>query len=148
MFCKKCGSQLNEDDAFCAKCGTKVSEEFVKEEYDPLVALDKGESIEDEVIWQEAPLDEETIIIGKQEKETELVEEIDDSLQVVDKKEQNFKENTNQGMRAAKSTIANPIKPKRRIKPATPKTPVTNKEIIPETQTTIQKVTKGISDNK
>ena len=139
MFCKKCGSQLNEGDAFCAKCGAKVNEEIKKEEYDPLVALDKGESIEEDVIWQEAPIDEESIIIkntGIEPKAEPVMGEIDDSLQVVEKKESNFKENVSQGIRAAKATIANPIKPRKRSKPTTPKPSITPEEvIIPETKT-------------
>ncbi|MBR0471778.1 MAG: zinc-ribbon domain-containing protein [Methanosphaera sp.] len=139
MFCKKCGSQLNEGDAFCAKCGAKVNEEIKKEEYDPLVALDKGESIEEDVIWQEAPIDEESIIIkntGIEPKAEPVMGEIDDSLQVVEKKESNFKENVSQGIRAAKATIANPIKPRKRSKPTIPKPSITPEEvIIPETKT-------------
>lgn len=142
MFCKKCGSELNEGDVFCAKCGTKIDNEFVREDYDPLKALDHGEVIEDDVIWQEAPLSEETIIIEKPKEPIEsevkepVVEEIDDSLQVVEKHETNFKENVSQGLRAAKATISNPIKPRRRVKPATSKPSITPEEvIIPETTT-------------
>ena len=40
-----------------------MNDKFATEEYDPLLALDK-ENIEDNVIWQEAPPEVDTIIIN------------------------------------------------------------------------------------
>ena len=32
MFCKKCGSQIDEDSVFCSKCGSSISNDFAKEQ--------------------------------------------------------------------------------------------------------------------
>ncbi len=124
MFCKKCGSEISASDETCPKCGTFVSDKFATEKYDPLLALDKVENIEDNVIWQEAPVDVDTIILnaGDLSKNSEpLIKEnkstADESVQNVQKEEKHFKENITQGIRAAKSTISHPIKPRKRIKP-------------------------------
>ena len=71
MFCKKCGSELTTNDKTCPNCGTSVNDKFATEEYDPLLALDK-ENIEDNVIWQEAPPEVDTIIINTAKKDKEF----------------------------------------------------------------------------
>lgn len=30
MFCKNCGTELNDTDAYCSKCGRKVSSEIIQ----------------------------------------------------------------------------------------------------------------------
>ncbi len=130
MFCKKCGSEISASDETCPKCGTFISDKFATEKYDPLLALDNVENVEGDVIWQEAPLDEDSIILnpGDLAKTSEpLIKEpkasVDEFVQNVHKEEKQPKENFTQGIRAAKSTIAHPIKPRKRIKPKeSPKT--------------------------
>ncbi|HIJ16120.1 MAG TPA: zinc ribbon domain-containing protein, partial [Methanosphaera sp.] len=126
MFCKKCGSEISASDETCPKCGTFISDKFATEKYDPLLALDKVENMEDNVIWQEAPLDDDTIILSAEDltktsepliKEAKPAAYVEGSVQKVEQEEKHFKENIAQGVRAAKSTIANPIKPRKRIKP-------------------------------
>ena len=135
MFCKKCGSELAIDSEYCSKCGTKVENNLSEEEYDPLLALDRVETVEDNVIWEEAPLGDESIIINAKEGRP-VKPVVEEPEQPVEKQETVIKESMAQGLRAAKSTIAHPIKPRKRIKPQTtsPKQPVTpiEEEVIPE----------------
>lgn len=101
MLCSKCGSELGEDK-ICPKCGTTASNLFATEEYDPLKALDK----EEHVIWQEAP------IVGEENIKQSATENVEEVKQV-----ETTNNNVAKGIKAAKSTLSNPIKPKNRIKP-------------------------------
>ena len=101
MLCSKCGSELGEDKN-CPKCGTTASNLFATEEYDPLKALDK----EEHVIWQEAP------IVGEENIKQSATENVEEVKQV-----ETTTNNVAKGIKAAKSTLSNPIKPKNRIKP-------------------------------
>ena len=153
MFCKKCGSELTTNDKTCPKCGTSVNDKFATEEYDPLLALDK-ENIEDNVIWQEAPPEVDTIIINTAKKDKEFETGVGEPMfdgqpDKNEKDEKNLKDNVAQGLRAAKATISNPIKPRRRVKPQTtaPKSDNTLEEvIIPETSSTQQEVTDNLDE--
>ena len=148
MFCKKCGLELSESDRTCPKCGTLIDDKFATEEYDPLLALDKVEKREGDVIWQEAPLGDDAIILNAEniENSTEpLIKEqgvtnsfAEESAQTIGKEDKDFKESMAQGLRAAKSTIAHPIKPRKRIKPKTePPKPVASQVV----ETPIEEVT-------
>ena len=148
MFCKKCGSEISASDETCPKCGTFISDKFATEKYDPLLALDKVENVEDNVIWQEAPLDDDTIILSAEDlsktsepliKESKSSEsQVEGSVQKIEQEEKHFKENMGQGIRAAKSTIANPIKPRKRIKPKeSPKIETPNLNITTQNEGTV-----------
>ena len=147
MFCKKCGSEIGTDSIYCPKCGTKVEDNLSKEEYDPLLALDNVETVEDDMVWQEAPLGDESIIINAAEGR-QVNPVVNEQEQQAEKQEADSKDNANQGLRAAKSTIAHPIKPKRRVKPktVTPKEPVAQtEETIPQTmQETVVELTPEV----
>lgn len=100
MLCSKCGSELGEDK-ICPKCGATSSNLFATEEYDPLKALEK----EEHVIWQEAP------ITGEEKLNQPETEKLEENKQV------ETTNNVAKGIKAAKSTLSNPIKPKNRIAP-------------------------------
>ena len=140
MFCKKCGSEISESNETCPKCGTFLNDKFATEEYDPLLALDKVENVEDNVIWQEAPLGDDAIILNAEnvEKSSEpLIKEsnvdgsfVEESVEKIEKEENNYKGSVAQGLRAAKSTIAHPIKPRKRIKPKSEPSKPENSQVI------------------
>ena len=140
MFCKKCGSEISESNETCPKCGTFLNDKFATEEYDPLLALDKVENVEDDVIWQEAPLGDDAIILNAEnvEKSSEpLIKEsnvggsfVEESVEKVEKEEKNYNGSMAQGLRAAKSTIAHPIKPRKRIKPKSEPSKPENSQVI------------------
>ena len=140
MFCKKCGSEISESNETCPKCGTFLNDKFATEEYDPLLALDKVENVEDNVIWQEAPLGDDAIILNAEnvEKSSEpLIKEsnvggsfVEESVEKVEKEEKNYNGSMAQGLRAAKSTIAHPIKPRKRIKPKSEPSKPENSQVI------------------
>lgn len=140
MFCKKCGSEISESNETCPKCGTFLNDKFATEEYDPLLALDKVENVEDNVIWQEAPLGDDAIILNAEnvEKSSEpLIKEsnvdgsfVEEAVEKIENEENNYKGSVAQGLRAAKSTIAHPIKPRKRIKPKSEPSKPENSQVI------------------
>ena len=101
MFCKKCGSEISESNETCPKCGTFLNDKFATEEYDPLLALDKVENVEDNVIWQEAPLGDDAIILNAEnvEKSSEpLIKEsnvdgsfVEEAVEKIENEENNLK---------------------------------------------------------
>ncbi|MDY2744025.1 MAG: zinc ribbon domain-containing protein, partial [Methanosphaera sp.] len=96
MFCRKCGTELSENDNFCFKCGTPVEKQDeaentqtktvketpkkVKDEFDELLDLNVEESDDDNVIWEEAPIDD-TLILDEFDdfEEVAPVEEVAES---------------------------------------------------------------------
>ena len=113
MFCRKCGTQLSDDDNFCFNCGTPVenkTEQIPQEEpketkneekdFDEFLDLDVDSFDEEDLIWEEVPIDEQ-LDITPTKTETPKVET---KAETSDKPKSSPK--------SAKSTIANPIKPK------------------------------------
>ena len=114
MFCRKCGTQLSDDDNFCFNCGTPVenkTEQIPQEEpketkneekdFDEFLDLDVDSFDEEDLIWEEVPIDEQ-LDITPTKTETPKVETT--KAETSDKPKSSPK--------SAKSTISNPIKPK------------------------------------
>ena len=133
MICKKCGAELNNDDVFCSKCGTK-QDKVIKEEFDPLLALDFEENVGEDVIWQEAPSSSGKLSERKA-SENPVKQAVNNVAESIKNNEHvnSAEEEIVQSSRAIKSTIANPIKPRIRKQPiATNVTPKTEESPVTE----------------
>lgn len=103
MFCRKCGTELSDNINFCFNCGTPVEEKSQEkpdtqenkkeevDELDKLLSLDTYEFDDENIIWEEVPIDEE-LDFGN--------------------KETNKPKKDPSKLKSIKSTIAKPIKPK------------------------------------